>query len=259
MNRSSRVKFSFFRRFNLPFVYKSLKKLRELYKGIKTAHFESFDLKEIERFSGTNNPIIMDIGSNDGEEILEFLELYPGCRIYAIEADPESFKRLQNRFDQDSRVKCFNLAIADINGTINFNCSSGFAKKEQRRTNTQHDYSGSILKPKLHLKIHPNVKFEKKIEVNCMTLDSFIVSHNLLAPDFLWIDVQGAEYNVLRGGIETLKKTKAIYTEYSLKELYEGQKDLWFISNYLKDAGFKLEKRFKDDALFCRSEPFPFA
>ena len=90
-------------------------------------------------------------------------------------------------------------------------------------------------------------------------LSNGLVSHNLLAPDFLWIDVQGAEYNVLRGGIETLKKTKAIYTEYSLKELYEGQKDLWFISNYLKDAGFKLEKRFKDDALFCRCEPFPFA
>ena len=85
-----------------------------------------------------------------------------------------------------------------------------------------------------------------------MTLDSFIVSHDLLAPDFLWIDVQGAEYKVLKGGIETLKKTKAIYTEYSLKELYEEQKDLWFIANYLKDIGFKLEKRFKDDALFCR-------
>ena len=140
----------------------------------------------------------------------------------------------------------------NFNGTINFNCSSGFATKEQRRTNIQHDYSGSILKPKLHLKIHPNVKFEKEIKVNCMTLDSFIVSHDLLAPDFLWIDVQGAEYKVLKGGIETLKNTKAIYTEYSLKELYEEQKDLWFIANYLKDIGFKLEKRFKDDALFCR-------
>ena len=246
------MKLSSFLRLKLSFVYKFLKNLRKLYKDIKTANFESFDLQEIERLIGTNNPIIMDIGSNDGEEILDFLKFYPRCKVYAIEADPKCFKRLQNRFKNDSRVKCFNLAIADINGTINFNCSSGFATKEQRRTNTQHDYSGSILTPKLHLKIHPNVKFEKEIKVNCMTLDSFIVSNNLLAPDFLWIDVQGAEYNVLKGGIETLKNTKAIYTEYSLKELYEGQKDLWFIANYLKDAGFKLEKRFKDDALFCR-------
>ena len=246
------MKLSHFLSFNLRFVYKFLSNLREFYKGIKTVNFKRFDLKEIEKFSGTNKPIIMDIGSNDGEEILEFLELYPSCKVYAIEADPECFKRLQNRFETDSRVKCFNLAIADINGTINFNCSSGFANKEQRRTNTNHDYSGSILKPKLHLKIHPNIKFEKKIIVNCMTLDSFIVSHNLLAPDFMWIDVQGAEYNVLRGGKETLNNTKAIYTEYSLKELYEGQKDLWFIANYLKDFGFKLKKRFKDDALFCR-------
>lgn len=243
---------SFFSALKLTFLYKLLYNFRELIKGKKTVNFNRLDLKEIEKCSGKNNPIIMDIGSNDGEEIFEFLEYYPRCTVYAIEADPVPFKRLQDRFEKDIRIKCFNLAIADINGSITFNCSSGFFTEEQQKTNTQHDFSGSILKPKLHKEMVPDVKFEKTITVNCMTLDSFIQNQNLLVPDFLWMDVQGAELNVFKGGIKTLKKIKAIYTEYSLKELYEGQKDLWYITNHLKKLGFKLKQRFESDALFCK-------
>lgn len=198
------------------------------------------------------NPIIMDIGSNDGWEIADFLNMYPECTVYAIEADDAPFKRLQKRFSGENRVKCFNLAIADYNGHISFNCSSGYFTEEQRQTNTHHDYSGSILAPKLHLKMAPGVKFEKKIDVKCMTLDTFLKSLNLNQPDFIWMDVQGAEYNILKGGTATLDSVKAIYTEYGLTELYEGQKSLWFIADHLLKFGFKLKTRYPNDALFSK-------
>jgi hypothetical protein len=44
--------------------------------------------------------------------------------------------------------------------------------------------------------------------------------------DFIWMDVQGAEMEVLRGGKNTIAKTRYLYTEYSNKELYEGQANL---------------------------------
>ncbi len=235
-----------------PLAFKLLFNCREKIMGRKAVNFQRFDLKKIEKYCGKKNPIIIDIGANDGAEIVDFLDLYPQCLVYAVEADPEPFKRLQKRFAGDGRVKCFNIAIADNNGRIIFNCSSGFFTKEQKQSNTQHDFSGSILTPKLHLEMTPEVKFENKIDVNCMTLDTFVKSQNLNTPDFIWMDVQGAEYNVFKGGTETLKNVKVIYTEYGLVELYEGQKSLWFIADYLKQFNFKLKTRYECDALFCK-------
>lgn len=48
----------------------------------------------------------------------------------------------------------------------------------------------------------------EKIEVNCITLDSMINSG--LMPDFIKIDVEGAEEFVLKGGIELLKLKKPV-------------------------------------------------
>jgi hypothetical protein len=42
----------------------------------------------------------------------------------------------------------------------------------------------------------------------------------------MWVDVQGAEDLVFSGGIETLKNTCYVYTEYCNRELYEGQINL---------------------------------
>jgi FkbM family methyltransferase len=47
-----------------------------------------------------------------------------------------------------------------------------------------------------------------QIEVNCITLDSMINSD--LMPDFIKIDVEGAEEFVLKGGIELLKLKKPV-------------------------------------------------
>jgi len=237
---------------NLPLIYQLLLNSREIVRRRKIIKFNEFDLDEIHKCVGKKNPIIIDIGTNDGGEIVDFLQQYPESTVYAVEADPEPFKRLQKRFSGDNRVKCFNMAIADTNGRISFNCSSGFLTEEQKRTNVQHDYSGSILAPKLHLELAPGVKFEKKIDVTCMTLDSFLESHDLDMPDFIWMDVQGAEFNVFKGGTKTLKNVKAIYTEYGLVEYYEGQKNLWFIADFLKQFGFRLKTRFPCDALFCK-------
>ena len=91
------MKLSSFLRLKLTFAYKFLENLRELYKDIKTANFESFDLQEIERLSGTNNPIIMDIGSNDGEEILVYFD--------RVEALCETQKRIILRKKSDSGTR----------------------------------------------------------------------------------------------------------------------------------------------------------
>ena len=59
-----------------------------------------------------------------------------------------------------------------------------------------------------------------------MSLDSYCRSHELGAVDLIWADIQGAEGEMVRGGLETLSRTRYLYTEFSDDELYEGQATL---------------------------------
>jgi 2-O-methyltransferase len=64
------------------------------------------------------------------------------------------------------------------------------------------------------------------------------------------MDVQGAEIDVFRGGMNTLSKTRFIYTEYDNNELYKGQFNLRQLMKYLKDLDFSFLIRYPGDVLF---------
>ena len=85
--------------------------------------------------------------------------------------------------------------------------------------------SSSIKEPKDHLEVTPWCEFNKSVEVDSVTLDSFFENENLEKIDFIWMDVQGAEDLVFKGAKNLIDNDKIIYiyTEYSDKELYEGQ------------------------------------
>ena len=53
-------------------------------------------------------------------------------------------------------------------------------------------------------------------------IDTYCSEKNINKIDFVWMDVQGAEKEVLSGFGEIIEKTKYIFTEYSDKELYEN-------------------------------------
>lgn len=81
--------------------------------------------------------------------------------------------------------------------------------------------SSSVLKPKLHLIVHPRITFKDPVKVKCNTLDDEIYG-NEMGYNFINIDIQGAEGHVLISAEETLKKVKYIYTEVNVAELYEN-------------------------------------
>jgi hypothetical protein len=88
------------------------------------------------------------------------------------------------------------------------------------------DLSGSIRRPKNHIREHPWVKFDHVITVKTGRLDDWCAENDVKRVDFIWMDVQGAEGDVIAGGAEILKSTRYLYTEYSNTETYEGQLSL---------------------------------
>jgi hypothetical protein len=121
--------------------------------------------------------------------------------------------------------------------------------------------SSSCLRQKLHTKMSPDVVFDRELVVPQRTLDS--VLHEVILPgasfDFLCMDVQGYELEVLRGAERTLTGVRAIVTEINLAELYEGCVQVGELDRHLGERGFDrvethMAHRWWGDACYLRRD-----
>jgi len=202
---------------------------------------------ELVRFVNKDNPIILDIGCNDGTDTLRFLKLFRNARVYCFEPDPRARKRYRSKVT-DSRAKLFSCAISDRDGTADFYMSEGARSQESREKYPEGwDLSGSIRKPKQHLELYRWCEFNKTISIKTRKLDTWRKEEGIDFIDFIWADVQGAEVDFIRGAETALGRTRFLYTEYSNLELYAGQINLSEILKLLPN--FKLARKYPNDVL----------
>lgn len=114
--------------------------------------------------------------------------------------------------------------------------------------------SCSILEPVIHLFQYPHIKFETKQSVKMVTLDSL----NFKDYNFINMDVQGYELEVLKGGLNTLKRIDYIYCEVNRAEVYKDCAKVEQLDSFLKD--FNFERKFTSwdgitwgDALYIKN------
>jgi FkbM family methyltransferase len=190
------------------------------------------------------NPIILDVGANDGEHTKMFMELFPQGQIYSFEPDPRAVERF---CAQISGARLFVGAVGATTGLQPFYQSSGTPAPEARR---DWDFSGSLRRPKHHLRRYPWCHFDTVIHVPVTTLDTWARAVGVDHIDFLWADVQGAERDLIAGAGEILQRTTYLYTEYSNEELYDGQASLADLEAMLPN--FRVLTLYPDDVLFER-------
>lgn len=196
---------------------------------------------------GKKNPIILEIGANIGQTSRWFLDVFPECQLYCFEPDPRAARQFSENVGEHANVHFFNIALSDRTGTAEFFQSSGSENQGETAAPGDWNQSGSLKKPTGHLELHPWVGFERTLEVETETLDNWAEKHGIDAVDFIWMDVQGAEIDVFRGGARTLSRTRCLYTEYSNRELYAGQGNLSDIRRELRD--FQVLVRYPGDVL----------
>jgi FkbM family methyltransferase len=153
----------------------------------------------------------LELGAHSGSDTA-WLSRIPGVSLHAFEPDPRNHPPLL------PNVTEHRAAIAETDGRAPFLLSeSGWGR--------EWTYSSSLRRPKYHLQRYP-VTFGDSIVVDTIALDSFTHLAGVTAIDFIWADVQGAEGDMVRGGLETLHRTRYLYTAYSDDESYEGQAPL---------------------------------
>jgi 2-O-methyltransferase len=158
-----------------------------------------------------DNPIIIEAGAHDGTDTVALSKLFPKGQIYAFEPINEIFIELNKKTKNLKNVTCYPLALSNMSGIADIYVSSG-----------QSTASSSLLLPKEHLTEHPNVEFSTVVKVPTITLDTWAEETKVTAVDFLWLDMQGFELAALKASPRILSTVRAVYTEVSLKEVYEG-------------------------------------
>jgi hypothetical protein len=73
-----------------------------------------------------------------------------------------------------------------------------------------------------------------------VSLDDWARENEIAKVDLLWLDLQGLEFDVLSASSLVLPTVKVIYTEVSLKEMYEGARLYPEYRRWLEDQGFEV-------------------
>ena len=162
---------------------------------------------------------IIHIGAHYGEEIVDYIN--EGIQnVILFEPLSDNFDILhENSQNLNANIEAYQVALGSEPGEATMYVSDN--EKQ----------SSSILKPKVHLSHHPDVKFPSKEEVEVHLLDEYDC-HNY---NFLNMDVQGYELEVLKGGSETLKHVDYVYCEVNRDEVYENNAYIEELDEYLAD------------------------
>jgi len=175
-------------------------------------HDEIFT-RELYRFqTDTAAPRILDCGANIGLATVYWKRLFPAARIICFEPDPITFDTLTK-----------NIASA---GLSDVTCiPKGLGAKEETRQFFSEGADGG------------------RVAVSEDTHDLITINLTPLSPylsepiDFLKIDIEGSEYEVLEECKDSLGSVERIFIEYH--SLHEAPQDLARILEILSNAGFR--------------------
>ncbi|MEJ0081044.1 MAG: FkbM family methyltransferase [Puia sp.] len=189
---------------------------------------EEIFIDEVYKFnSEKKNPFIIDCGANIGLSVLYFKHLFEDAKIVAFEADPYVFDQMQRNISKYNyqNVELINAAVWDSVTSLNFSSEGSVGGKINMKDSLE---SSDVLVPTTRLKDY---------------LDKPV--------DFLKIDIEGAEYNVLKDCKEELINVQNLFLEYHVMQ--NETQTLHEMLEWIHNAGFKYYIR---EAL--NNMPFPF-
>ncbi len=157
-----------------------------------------------------NNPIIFDVGANIGKYSKNLISNFPEAYIYAFEPNPNTFEILNFNFSNTNTknyLKLHNLGLS--------------SKLSSRKLYTYRKDRASE-----HASIHKDVLLELHgdrdivaIDFKTTTLDIFCEQNNIDFIDFLKIDTEGHEFEVLQGSKRMLSEKKISIIQFEFNEM----------------------------------------
>lgn len=174
---------------------------------------------------------ILDIGVADGATCNFFSKEFPAHQVIGFEPVKTSFDHASAQTKQQANISLRHMALSDRRGETTVNITSDSLSSSLNEI----DYGTLDTESKAY-----SSKFEtiERQPVTMSTLDHEIKDQKIL---LIKIDTQGTELTILKGGIETLKRTKLILIEMNNHQLYKNSCQYYEVDEFLRQQGFALK------------------
>lgn len=184
---------------------------------------------------------VYEIGSRDALDGMYIASVLEAKELHIFEPNAGSAKLCSEnilKYDLPISITVNECAVSDTVGPVNF--------YPVDTVNTQTPVHGGNPGASSMFNFNREYPYENIVQkqsvVHSETLDNYCKTH--LAPDLMWIDAQGAELMILKGGLETLSEVNIIFTEVCFKPIYLDQPLFWEIDKILKSQGFDRHQIF---------------
>jgi FkbM family methyltransferase len=173
--------------------------------------------------------VVFDIGANIGVFTCFAANVVKKGKVFAFEPVSFVFDLLKKNTREYDNVECYKVGL-------------GSEIDEKEILIRQWAPGDSTIQDSPIDRPHQSFDLKEKIEI--LTLDSFVKEKNLRKIDFIKIDVEGYEIEVLKGGIETIKKFRPIlgislhspFFEKEIREIFDKEITKYEIKKSEKDS-----------------------
>jgi FkbM family methyltransferase len=174
------------------------------------------DLRIIQNFFEPKK--ILDIGANHGQFYNDIKKIFPNAYYLLVEGNEHCERQLQT-MNVDYKI----ALLSDKIKKVKF-----FIRKEEPTCT-----GNSIYREKSSFYEDDNDVIVEEKETSTL--------YNILGEsyfDLIKIDVQGSEIDIIKGGLEIIKKAKGVLMEVSLEEFNQGSPTSEYVVPFMKDLGF---------------------
>lgn len=188
-------------------------KTYDLIYKVKNKYLVNFYLKKVHEpdfnafklICGQQPQLFLDIGANVGMSALSIFTLKSNARVISFEPNPVNYIFLDKLDTKFNNFEYKKVGLGDKPGSLDFYYPIYNGKKMTALGSCDRAKAQSWLN-KETVYFFDETKLEiAKITIAIETLDSF-----QLQPDFIKIDVEGFEYQVLQGAGETINRNRPI-------------------------------------------------
>ncbi|MCI5144663.1 MAG: FkbM family methyltransferase [Candidatus Electrothrix sp. AR3] len=181
-------------------------------------------------FLSQNPLVVCDVGAR-GSASPELAPFYSHIYYHAFDADKKECDRLKSLSHPYHKMDIFPYYIGrEDNQRIVFNLYKGKG------------YSSSY-KPAKRFKdvfVGDDFAIEKEIETISCSLNGVYSKETLELPDYLQLDTQGSELDILHGAETIINNTCMVEIEVEFVEAYEGQPLFHDVLKFMTKKGFEL-------------------
>ena len=201
-----------------------------------------------------NFNLVLDVGAHKGETINIFLKNLKIKKIISFEASPKNFLKLKNNFKKLSRkfknseIIIENIALSNEKKKIKFKQLA----ESSSSTISEIDENSSYYKKKYKiLNLFGNKKNYKIINLETLKLSDYLSKHKIGTIDFLKIDTEGTELEIILGLDKNIENVKLIMFEHHFDNMIKKKYTFRIINDYLLRNNF--EKIYKSKMPFRKT------